>query len=124
MSSLDFSGTAMAVPAGERDLDLDAVTVTDYVRLGNEFIVTACGGFGSWVDDTSEDRVDVLAPTVQLVFGYGDDRPEVVEPLCAAVERILLRWQVSATPLRLVAAPGALTVLVEDVGKYLPIPRS
>lgn len=118
-----FAGTAMAVSPEQRDLDVDAVTLKSYVRNDHEFIVTVTGGFGAWTDSTAGAQAKVDMTEGTLTFGYYDADASKVDALCDVIERILNRWMVANTPLRMAAAPGTQTVLVEDIDKYLPIPR-
>lgn len=127
-----MSGTqnpmALIAKPGDPDLDLDVdgVTLVSVVMYGTEILARFEGGFGEF--DATDGTRAVMEPgdpvagvtEMNLTVGYTDPDPEWF----AKVVEQLEKWRDTATPLRVCAAQGRMTTVIEDRGTWLPFPRS
>lgn len=121
------------------DLDLDGVVITSVVHVEHDWIVGFGDGFGMFVDRSGDvvefDPAWSGEPSErsgsrvsgEIVFGLAcgcqDHVPSGVCPFESMVSNVLGRWHQTRTPLRMVAAPGRMTLLIENADLFLPIPR-
>lgn len=106
------------------DLDIDGVTLTAVVRMGHEIWIRGVGGFGQfnsagggWETEPGDDECSETE--VSLMVGFPTTPPENVDQYVSILET----WRDRAVPLRICAAPGRLTTMIEDAGHWLPVPR-
>jgi hypothetical protein len=112
---------------GDPDLDFDCdnVTITAVVVADRQVIVGLEGGFGWWrcKDGTiakfepGDDNAFVQGGEITMTLEYGTDE------WFARYVGVLEEWRDSATPLRIVQAPGRPSAIIEDRERWLPIPR-
>lgn len=122
------AASLLAMP-GDRDLDadVDCLTVT---RVGVDpntrtLTVTLADGFGRFVDTNGvthdcppgdlDNRVGTATVTAALTEATAEAWAEAVTTL--------RRWWDTGTPVRLCAAPGRYTVLIEGRHTFLLFPR-
>jgi hypothetical protein len=119
----------IAVPGDpDLDLDIDGVTITSVIALGCEILISAKGGFGSWVDADGE--VSVFPPgdessgitDVEIAVGWHDS--EKTRVYVKAMTTLLCRWRDQEVPLHMCCAPGKMSSLIEDANIWVPLPRS
>ena len=101
------------------DLDLDCVTIKAVVVVDREILVQFEGGFGRWFSEGKMSEVDaVLDGQITARIPDGSDK------MFATLVGRLVEWRERQTPLRMCSARGRLTTLIEDRGKWIPLPRS
>ena len=109
--------------AGDDDLDVDVdgVTLTGVVRAGHEVWVRGHGGFGHfegsdelWQREPGDDDAELT--DLEIVVGLPTATDAQFDSLC----EILERWRDEQTPLRLCAAPGRFSTLIEDTRRWVP----
>lgn len=123
------AASLLAMP-GDRDLDadVDCLTVTRVNVDANtrSLAVGLVDGFGRFVDTTGtvqqfppgdpQGRVSTASVTAWL--------PDMPQPNWDEYVTVLRRWREMRTPVRLCAAPGRITVLIEDRNVFLLFPRT
>jgi hypothetical protein len=115
---------------GDRDLDADVngFTVT---RVGvdantRSLSVDLVDGFGRFVDTTGTAHVsrpgdpDARVGTASITAWLPDATPTAWDEYVT----VLRRWRETGTPVRLCAAPGRYTTLIEDRNVFLLFPRT
>ncbi|MEV1315452.1 hypothetical protein AB0J14_05125 [Micromonospora arborensis] len=120
--------TLLAMPGDpDLDADVDGLTVTRVEVDANTRTLTVAlaDGFGRFVDTTGanqefppgdpDSRVGTATVTACL--------PDVTEAVWAEYVTVLRRWWDTRMPVRLCAAPGRITVLIEDRNTFLLFPR-
>lgn len=113
----------LAMP-GDPDLDADVhgTTITAVVAAAEtrEILVRLTGGSGRWVDACSGESVDITT----LTDGELSARlPTMPDDVWNRYVGQLERWRDQATPLRLTAAPGRVSLLIENRDTFIPLPR-
>lgn len=107
------------------DIDVDGITITAVVRDGADFIVRTVDGFGWWRHENGETFVappgDPAASVTELTMSFGW---RTCAPFMDGYQSQLETWRDTAVPLRFCAAPGRMSLLMEDEQKWLPLPRS
>ena len=121
MSTGNDIGDVIALP-GDPTLDFDAedLRIESVVLLEREFYITYAGGHGSFIPEGStemEYSLDEIKGEIQMLLPSDD--PSAIE----LYKNRLNHWQENQTPLRLTAAPGKQSALIEDKIVWLPIPR-
>jgi hypothetical protein len=112
----------LAMP-GDPDLDCDVtgLVVTAVVTRDDsrEILIHASGGHGRWTDadgfDIDVDGIKHADLSARL--------PSMPDEPWADYLRTLHRWRDDAVPLRMTAAPGRVTLLIENAETFLPFPR-
>jgi hypothetical protein len=109
------------------DVDLDNLTVllVDADFVDQQLTVVLSGGFGTLVASGGH-RLTIEPGDPHLrIRELGLRIPAATDPTAVFGERVARfeRWRQTSTPLRLVAAPGRQTVLMEDLTGWTAIPR-
>lgn len=121
--------SALAMPGDpDLDADVDGLTVTSVVAVTEtrEVLVRLADGYGRFVDSTNGDMRHFPPgdPTARVSGGDISLRlPGMPDKVWAAYVGQLEAWRQKATPLRMCAAPGRVTLLIEDRSTFLPMPR-
>lgn len=106
------------------DVDIDGISVTAVVLLGDDLLVRFTGGWGT-VGESYGPAVDVLpgeeetSLTAEALVQWSSDSPKIISEYVELLER----WRDLGTPLHLVGAPGKMFALLEDEEQWLPLPR-
>jgi hypothetical protein len=110
---------------GDPDLgfDVDGITISSIIHLGDDIILTLKDGFGWWnntdgtrfVADPGDPNSRVV--DVEVTFGY-HDAPELVAKIAQKLEE----WRTTGALLHMVWAPGRMGSLIFDNKTWLPIP--
>lgn len=96
------------------DCDLDGLTVTSVVTTDDcELLIRLTGGAGTFPDGPVHDG------SADLRAWFPDTPPD----LFAAFVARLQRWRDTAARMRMCAAPGRLTLLLNEAGDFVPWPR-
>lgn len=117
------SDPRVAGPGDPRlDIDLYNVELSDVVSVGADFIVEGVGSDGAFVPVDGWRMEPVTTVELRVMFGI----PSAPDWQVAYYQGVLARWRDGAVPLRLVGAPGRLTMLwdPDPGGAVLVIPRS
>jgi hypothetical protein len=112
----------LAMP-GDPDLDLDvhAITVTSAVAVTEtrEVLLHLRGGHGWWVDAATAELVatDVCDSQVSMRL------PDMTGDVWTSYIGLLERWRAEGTLLRMISAPGRMSLLIENPESFIPVPR-
>lgn len=98
------------------DCDIADLTITSVVTTDDqEILIRLTGGHGQ----LNGDPVEVSNVHVDVRVQWPDMPPDLFAGFVARLQR----WRDTAALLRMCAAPGRLSVLVDDDGALVPLPR-
>lgn len=113
----------VALPGSpDLDCDVDGLVLTAVVVEpdSQEILLHAKSGHGWWVDsNTGEIANDLDVARCDCRMRY----PDMPPPLFAEYARLLEEWRDQGTPLRMTAAPGKVTLLIDPPDRFVPLPR-
>ncbi|MFG2046044.1 hypothetical protein ACGFIW_01270 [Micromonospora sp. NPDC048935] len=119
----------LAMPGDlDLDADVDGLTVT---RVGvdantRSLTVDLVDGFGRFVDTTGGEQTflpgdpNSRVSTASITAWLPDATPDAWDEYVT----VLRRWRETGTPVRMCAAPGRYTTLIEDRHTFLLVPRT
>jgi hypothetical protein len=110
---------------GDPDLcmDVDGCTLTSVVVMDREVLLTLTGGFGSWKDNDSTTVVDPGSDDAYR-YQYTFSASRWPEDLFQGMLDTLEEWRAASVPLRLLGAPGKISILMLDEDNMLALART
>lgn len=110
---------------GDLDLDVDGLTLSALVVSDRHVLVGFRGGYGTWVDvDGARATFAPGDPAAGVTEGQLDlFLPDASDSLFTMFVDRLQGWLDRSVPLRMCAAPGRMSTLIEDRSTFLPLPR-
>ena len=108
-----------AMPGDQgNDCDIHGVHITNFVRLGNEFIITGSGGSGFWIGDEGWTEVDDVEG-FEITAGIENELAAEV------IHEQFTNWMERDVALHVVLHPGKYTSIIDHEEQVLlPLPRT